>query len=330
MRNLNNLVLGGILVLLGLVFLGNNLNWFEIDVTFRRIAHWWPLLLVVAGIGIMLDPFRRFGNAITLISLFVMIPLAIFSLVDEGVDRIESKIESELDEDIFDKDIRIQRDSISSNDVKTQDFLVENNNTKNAILNFNGGAATFLLEKTVANTFEGETKLTFGSYKLESEVKDGNQLVDFKLFDKEDEKGDVSIDLDEDDFGNLVKLKLNPTKIWDLNFEVGAGDMDFNLADFRVEKLKIETGAADVKLRFGALQNESKIKIKSGMARVIIEIPKEVGSKIEMDGAINAKDFEGFDKSGRHEWKTENFDSATKKIYIEAESGLSAIKVVRY
>lgn len=49
-----------------------------------------------------------------------------------------------------------------------------------------------------------------------------------------------------------------------------------------------------------------------------------------MDGALNAKDFNGFAKDKPGHWKTDNFESAKNKIFIEIESGLSAVTVDRY
>jgi hypothetical protein len=49
-----------------------------------------------------------------------------------------------------------------------------------------------------------------------------------------------------------------------------------------------------------------------------------------MDGALNAKDFDGFSKSSSGTWKTDNFETATNKIYLEIKSGLSAVSVDRY
>jgi hypothetical protein len=92
----------------------------------------------------------------------------------------------------------------------------------------------------------------------------------------------------------------------------------------------METGAADISLKMGDKLKESKVRIESGVAKVKVMVPKNVACQIKMDGALNAKDFDGFSKSGSGTWKTENFETGSNKIYLEINSGLSAVSVERY
>jgi hypothetical protein len=41
-----------LLIALGLLFLVHNLGWFDINIG-RLIATWWPLILVIVGIGML-------------------------------------------------------------------------------------------------------------------------------------------------------------------------------------------------------------------------------------------------------------------------------------
>jgi hypothetical protein len=129
---------------------------------------------------------------------------------------------------------------------------------------------------------------------------------------------------------NDVNLKLSKAPIWNLDLGIGAGELKFDLSDYKVKDIKMETGAADISLKMGNKLKESKVRIESGVAKVKILVPQNAACQIKMDGALNTKDFDGFSKSSSRTWKTENFETASNKIYLEINSGLSAVSVDRY
>jgi hypothetical protein len=45
---------------------------------------------------------------------------------------------------------------------------------------------------------------------------------------------------------------------------------------------------------------------------------------------LNAKDFDDFEKVGNGVWQTKGYNTATKKITLNVDSGLSSLKVDRY
>lgn len=48
----SNLVAALILIVVGLLFLANNLGWTQLSIG-RLITTWWPALLVVVGVGML-------------------------------------------------------------------------------------------------------------------------------------------------------------------------------------------------------------------------------------------------------------------------------------
>ncbi len=54
---------------------------------------------------------------------------------------------------------------------------------------------------------------------------------------------------DDKEAANQWKLFLSPKKIYDLNLTYGIGNADINLTDLSLEKVKIKTGSADVKIQ---------------------------------------------------------------------------------
>ena len=129
---------------------------------------------------------------------------------------------------------------------------------------------------------------------------------------------------------NNVLLKLSTSPIWNIEMGIGAGELDFDFSNYKVKKLEIETGAASIDIKLGDKQDKVDIDIESGVASVKIKVPESVGCEIKMDGALNSKDFDNFEKIKDGVWQTKGFDKATKKICLNVDSGLSSLKVDRY
>lgn len=336
MKNYSKIVLGVILIALGFIFLANNYDWFNLDISFQSVAKWWPILLIVAGLGVFLDSERRVSNPLTVLAISFTIPLAIFAAASNSFKKVTRNAQFNLspDEDDYERnesynsdEAKAGRSGFDRNGVRTQNFNVENQiGIERAKLDFGGGAAEFFLETTKNNLFEAKTVLGKGSYKLESD-KSGNEVeIDFDMTDS----GKNIKFSEEKGFDNKVYLMLNPAVLWDVKMGIGAGDLNFDFSKFRVENLKVETGAASVKIRLSELVNESNVNVQSGVASVNLEVPKGVGCGIDLDGAMNSKNFSGFNKIGNDRWETDNFDSATKKIYIDLDSGLTSLNISRY
>lgn len=325
------------MIALGVLFLGNNYNWFDIDISFEKIANWWPILLIVAGLGVFLNPEKRVSNPLTVLAISFAIPLAIFAAANSSFKKVTRNAQFEFspDDDDYTSNERYNSDdsraesneSADENGVRTQNFNVENQiGVERAKLDFGGGAAEFFLETTKNSLFEAKTILGKGSYKLESDKSGKEVEIDFDMIDS---GKNIKIS-EEKGFDNKVYLMLNPAVLWDIKMGIGAGDLDFDLSKFKVENLKVETGAASVKIRLSELLTESNVNVQSGVASVNLEVPKGVGCRIDLDGAMNSKNFSGFNKIGSDRWETENFDSAKKKIYIDLDSGLTSLNISRY
>lgn len=331
MKNYGKIILGVLLIVLGIAFLGNNYNWFDIDLSFRQFAKWWPLLLVLAGIGVFLNPEKRLGNPLSVLAIAFAIPLGIYSFANDKVEELSKNEKFSMKFDAFDDEQEEDRYSTKSDkngERSTQHYTVANEiGITKAKLDFGGGAAEFYLEPTNDNLFEANTLLTKGSYKLDSDRSGDEMDINFEMLDQK--SGHININ-DDTDFDNDVYLKLNPKVIWDIKLGIGAGDLDFDLSKYKIERIKVETGVAAVKLKLSDALSETRIDVKSGVAKVTLEVPEGVGCSIDLDGAMNSKNFSGFDKVGDDKWETPNFKSATKKIYIDLESGLSSINVSRY
>ncbi|MCD8538409.1 MAG: DUF5668 domain-containing protein [Leadbetterella sp.] len=332
MKNSNNIFLGAILIVLGGLALGLVNNWFSFDISMREVARFWPLLIILAGVAVMLDSRRSLMNSTSVLLVALAIPFGIYNCTSNTFKKVEDKINHQgfdFDVDINDDDSDFTYDEgkDSSSAGSHQTYQVEKTaGVKSAELKIGGGAAQFLLEQAGPDQlFAADTRHAgVNGFSLREETSGNHQKVTFKM------KNQKNIRLNDKGLNRKVLLKLNTEPVWDIDMEIGAGDVKYDLAAYKVEKINLETGASNIDLKLGDLLSESTVKIESGVANINIEVPEGVGCEIKMDGALNAKNFTGFTKIKSGLYRTEGFDSAAKKIYIDTDSGMSNFTVRRY
>jgi hypothetical protein len=284
-------------------------------------------MLILAGVAAFFSHKKSIYNATSALLIAFAIPLGIFTCVDDGVKEIKDEISDGINIDIddFDDDDSSKSDTTKGNRNK-QYFAVEMTpEVKEATLRLGGGAAEFDLEESPNRLFEATTFLNFkNGYTLEEETNTENKVINFSMKNKDFNFGE------EYKINNNVLLKLSTSPIWNIEMGIGAGELDFDFSNYKVKKLEIETGAASIDIKLGDKQDKVDIDIESGVASVKIKVPESVGCEIKMDGALNAKDFDNFEKIKDGVWQTKGFNKATKKIYLNVDSGLSSLKVDRY
>jgi hypothetical protein len=324
--NSKNIFAGGFLILLGILFLGKEWGWFHIN--WHEISRLWPLLLIYLGLVALLGKTNRSATVITIVLLCIAIPTVIVRSCQEKVgDAFDHNgIHIDMDDDDDDHDNNDDDDDDKDYAFKgSKQNLVEpmNASIKSATLNFSGGAAEFDIKETSKDLVEANAELNFGNISLKKTGDADSPKVDFALKGKTN-----NINIDEDNH-NKVNLKLNPEVIWDMNFEFGAGKADFDLSQYKVKNLSIKTGLTETDVKLGDKTDNLDVKIESGLTDIEFQVPESVGCRIDIDGGLNDKDFDGFIQKNGH-WETPNFDKSTKKINLKFEGGLQSLKVRRY
>jgi hypothetical protein len=328
MKNNMRIFWGAILVALGFLMLGIVNDWFQFEVSIREIAKYWPLLIILGGVAVLFNPKKTVFNPTTALLVAFAIPLAIYNASISAIDNVKYNIEENLNFDFEDdSDFTFDEDS-SKKENFSQNFNVPfDRSVEEVDLEIGGGAAEFFLsEPESGNLFEANTKLFGNKFNLEEEKIGRKQEIKFKM-NSENNNNNIRIGKG---VNNDVHLKLSKTPIWNLDMGIGAGELKFDLSDYKIKDISLKTGAADISLKLGDKIKEAKVRVESGVAKIKIAVPKGTACQINMEGALNAKDFDGFTKTDSGTWKTDNFDSADKKIFIDLESGLSAVTVDRY
>lgn len=317
----NQVISGALFILVGLYFLASNFG--LVDLSMRDISPYWPLLIILAGILVLVDPAKKFTNIGTVFALILAVPLAIHSStikVTESVSAYEWNSEDENEEEI-----ESDKQEPSVEKLNNQIYSVElKPTTQKAKLEFKSGLAGFELAETSSYLFESDVTSRARVMKLSEEVKGNEQMIQFS--DNSSKKWSKKFDSSDE---NIV-LKLNKKPVWDIDLSLGLGELDFDFSDYQVEKLQVDSGLASLKLRFGDKLNKSEIKVNSGLAEVKIEVPERVGCEIKTSGALNGTTFPGFEQIDNKKWRSVGYDKSTAKISIQLEGGLSDLSVTRY
>lgn len=320
--NSKSLFTGGILILLGLLFLGKEWGWFHIN--WHEIFRLWPLLLIYLGLIALWGKSNSSATVITIVLLCVAIPTVLVRSCQERVgtafNRNDIHIDMDDDDDNDDDDKNEDTRFKGSNQRLSSPM---NGDIKSASFNFSGGAAEFVVSGTSKDLVEADANLTFGNISLKKTGDSTNPTVNFTLKGK---KNNIDFGKDND---NKINLKLNSSVLWDMKFEFGAGKADFDLSDYKVKNLSIKTGLTETDVKLGDKVDNLDVKIESGLTDIEFQVPESVGCRIVIDGGLNDKDFDGFIQKNDH-WETPNYDKSTKKISLNFNGGLQSLKVRRY
>ncbi len=185
------------------------------------------------------------------------------------------------------------------------------------------GVGEFFLRDTTHHLLKVEAKSNFGIYELRQVRKDDTEEVVIEMQDAEVTLGQKMT--------NKFALALNPNPIWNIQTDIGAAKVDFDLSLFQVQHIDIESGAASVKLKIGSRCDSVRLDLSTAASTLKLLVPKESGCQIVSEDDFSSKiNASGFTKHDKSVLRTKGFEDAPKKIYIVLESGLSNLNIERY
>jgi hypothetical protein len=298
----SKVIWGIILIIFGIMLVMKNMgilyfNW-------HAIFRFWPLLFIFWGISIL--PFKEY---VKLILGLLTLVLAIY---------IFQRYEGHTlwhDNEYYDDTV---------NNLMEEQTLTEpyNTNVGSAVLKLDAAAGNFTIKGTTDELIVCKKKGNIGNYNMGIEKQGDSSKV-------------IRIDMDTHvhiyhNKGNDVNIKLNPNPVWDMDFNIGAANADFDLTTCRTKSVKIDGGAASVNLTLGDKFYRTELKISTGASSITVHIPKTSGCELKSESFLVDKIIEGFKKNNNDTYSTENFNESSNKIYIKIDAAISSFKVIRY
>jgi hypothetical protein len=298
---------GLLFVGLGLLVLINNFTTIFMD--WSTIWKLWPLTIVLIGLSILVK--HQYGKSAIAGLAAIVLALAIFASFKTAAHFVNN-------------DFNLEFGDVADHEYTITEFTEQFDSTLQfATLNFDGGAGSFNIIKTTQNLIDATAEGMKNNFNLTRFDTDSSAKINLRMRHK-------SIFRFGENYKNNIDVALNPKPVWDMNFEVGAASMDFDLTEFKTKKIDVDMGAASITIKLGNLYPETKLSVDAGASDINIFVPKESGCKITTDGALSSKHFSDFEKIDSDNFRTENFSEAVNKVYIEIDCGVSSISVERY
>lgn len=314
MKN-KNVFWGVLLVVIGALFIFDNLGWF--DFSFRAIFDMWPALLILWGISML--PIK--GGVKTALSIATVLVAILIGTTRDYSDHWSNNFNRHVkinnvdwDNDYSSDDEEDDNKMYTYNFFETYDESVEK-----AILNLDVAAGKFRIEDTTDHLIDFDAENTFGQYDKEI-MKNGSTTEIYVSL----EDGTIKSGKNK----NYAQVKLNSNPVWEMKMDIGAADFMADLRDFKVSKVDIDGGASSIKLKIGDLQDDTDIDIESGASAVKIYIPESAACEVVSNTVLSDLDLNGFIKEGKT-YRTANYDDAKQKIYIKLDAAISSFNVIR-
>lgn len=300
---------GLLLVIIGVLFILKNTG--VLFFSWHTMWHLWPVILILWGISLI--PVKDW---IKLVLSLLTVVITFFAMQQYGPkDNHNWNFEWN---DNNDRDNNDEDSTTVYNNVMSEDF---DSLTKFAELKLNIGVGKFTIKDTTNLLIEVKHDNDNANYSMTAKEEDSLTRIDLSLEKGEFNNGNVR---------NNVNLKLNPNPIWDLDLNVGAAEVNFDLSGFKTRNLKIQGGASDIDLKIGAAVPVTDVKLEAGAASIMIRVPESAGCEIISNTFMASKDFKGFTKIGKQKYQTPNFSKSTNKIMIDLQAGVARVDVIRY
>jgi hypothetical protein len=288
-------------IVIGLLGLLHNLSLLSFEWHF--VWKLWPLALIMIGLATVLKDPRWRGALVAAAGVFVA--LVIFSSFQHGSREIEHAFA-----DSGDGKYETQK--------MTESFLPS---ISRASLHFDAGAGSFEIGDTTGDLIAADIETSVGRYNLTRTDEDSLTRLDLSMKDSNVHwRGNMH---------NSVDVRLHPDPEWDMDFDIGAAKMDFDLRAYKTRSVVVNSGASSIDLKLGDRADLTNVEIKTGVSKIDVDVPNNVDCQITTDAELSSKDFIGFKQIDTHVYQSENYGSSKKKMFINIEAGLSSIRVER-
>ena len=262
---------GLLLIALGILLLLNVVGALPIGVWFE-FARYWPLLLVIVGVKMILAP-RAPLVGLTAVSLLIVAGAAAASFTMDsrrGLDASGASIAASYEAPLGDAETLELGMGFAGGDVTLRPAPA--GSPRLLAANFGGAGADVIHDRRGRNS---KIYLSTGDWSVDL---DGGVNVNMA--------GDVQ------DFPGVADwdLLISPDVALEIEIGAGASDLDLDLRQLNVKRLNIGAAASDIKITLPESAGETEIQIEAAVADVDIIVPAGVAVRIERDSLLSQID----------------------------------------
>ena len=300
---------GLLLVALGILLLLNVVGALSLGVWFE-LARYWPLLLVIVGVKMLLAP-RAPLVGLTAVSLILVVAVAIAS---------------------FTMDSRHSLDASGAPAAASYEAPLGDAETLELGMGFAGGSATLRSapaggSQLLAADFGGASADVIHDRRgRDSKIylSSGGWSVDW------DGAANVNMASDSGGFPGFVDWDLLVSPDVALAIEIGAGasDLDLDLRRLNVKRLNIGAAASDVRIILPESAGRTEVEIEAGAADMEIVVPDGVAARFERESLFSDIDISTSrfpETSGGYE--SPGYATAENRVSVEISAFASDLAV---
>lgn len=283
---IGTLISGLILVLVGVIFFLINIGYGSWS-SFYVIGKFWPILLIIIGLGFFGRGRIPRWIAYLIIILSVGAVGTYMTLGDQTKHNNEINIKSTINI------IRQQYPQVTEGSLS---------------LDYGGGK--LLISPGTQSLFQAD----FSNKQLQQRIEATAQNLKIDL-----SQSQYSLTPQAENL-NRWQLKLSPELVWKLDIDAGAIDGNIDLSGVPLRELNCNLGAGNMLFILGNNGANSKIKIEAGASNVKLLIAEDTGVRIKFGGALNSNNLDelGWIKSDDY-YSSPNYQQAASKIDCDIE-----------
>lgn len=288
-RSRGGLLLPLVLIALGAAFLAANLGYLP-PISLRAIFSLWPILLIVGGIEILFARRRPFV-ALVLQLLVIGLGVALAAAQPAGLfASAGTPLSSES----------VSRDGATS-----------------LALGVSGGAGDFTVSGGASELVEA--RATGGDLRVRTERRAGRVEVDIDDGDGSFPFGHGAVEL------AVVVASDVPAA---LEVSAGAGDVRVDMRSIVVTGASVEAGAGDITVVLPAPRGDVPVRVESGAAEIVIEVPDGVEARVTVSGGAFSLDSDnGRLRAEGGTAQTSGYASATDRVTVTVEAGAASVHI---
>lgn len=295
--NAGNIFWGLFLVLIGILFLLQNLG--VVDINFSNLWALWPIFIIMAGVSLVAV---RGWLGVVISGLVAMGALALVTLVALDVVRPGDTDPARVD---------------------TVSVARETGTIEKLSLTVEAGAGTIDVSSAVTATIvDANLKSTVTSLNHRSDRTSTTQNVRVSMDDNSHWwNGRMKNDL---------ALVLGQTLPTDLRIDAGAAKITADLSHVDLRKLDIDSGASSIDVKLGAVSKNTEVMYDIGASSITLRLPRSSGVSLTLDSGLSGTDLPDLKEVAGNYYESENFAAATHKVTIQGKMGMASLRVVYY
>lgn len=306
MKTNGNFLFGLILIVVGAFWIAGTCGLIHFSLIYL-LFRFWPVLLILAGLNMIFQ-----GNRLVML-------LSVLLLVAGGIYCMQHHIADFKYCDGRHEGYYRHRDD----DCNIEDYY-DLEAVKSARLKFNFGAGDIDVKASKDNTLAYDIPYRNMSRSFDTDNDEATILF----------ANDSGFNISS--FGQANRpvqydFELPKEVLWDINIESGAADVDLDFSELKVERVKLDSGASDCRLKLGDLLDYSYINIDTGVSDLKVQVKEHVGLRIRADQVISDNNFDalGLSKKGNY-YESADYDTAAKQVEIKVDAAVSNVMIEFY